>query len=266
MTQKLKNNTTHGAFRFGIVEDPEMIKETQKLRYQIYVDEFGFEKKDDHHGGLERDEYENNSIHFACLNENDAVVGTIRLVLSSEKGFPLEKPCEITLKNRPDPKFATEVSRLTVSKDLRRRKEDGFYGVESYLKKKHGGVLPNDGTIPKAMKGRKNPILLLGLCQVMYQESKRRGLTHWYMITEDKLFFALSKYGFLFEPIGEKIWYHGWRTPYIGELKRIEDNFLIKAPEILKLFLTGLEDEFKPDHIDENLLDDLIKKRETSFL
>ncbi len=237
----------YGNFRFGVVNNKDVLKDTFRMRHEVYVQEFRFENPEDHPGGLETDEYENESVHFACLNESDSVVGTIRLVMDSDKGFPIEHAVQTTfIGEKPDRLKIGEISRLTVSKDLRRRKEDGMYGVESYLMKKEGGVLPDDGTIPDEMKGRKNPIIVLGLYQVMYHESRRRNITHWYMITEKKLFNALTKYGFLFHQIGEPVQYHGERIPYLGIIDEIEKKLLNDNPDMLKIMLTGLEKEYHP--------------------
>ena len=243
----IENILTYGQFRFGKVIDEGVKKDIFRLRYEVYAEEFGFEKKEDHPGGLETDEYEDESIHFACLNESNAVVGTIRLVLDSDKGFPIEHAVKTTfVGEKPHGSKLAEISRLAVTKDLRRRKEDGMYGVESYLKKKEGGILPNNGSIPEEMQGRKNPIIILGLYQAMYQESRRRQLTHWYMITETKLFFALKQYGFLFHQIGEPVQYHGERIPYLGIIEEIEKDLLKNNPEMLKIMLAGLEPEYYP--------------------
>lgn len=245
----IKNIQTFGRFRFGIVDDEKVLEDTFKMRYEVYVQEFGFEKPEDHPGGLEKDNWEDESVHMACLNDSDSVVGTIRLVLDSPKGFPIENATKLSFIGEKPPKNKiAEISRLTVSKDLRRRKEDGFYGVESYLKKKDGGILPDDGTIPPEMKGRKNPVLLLGLCQAMYQESKRQGITHWYMITEDKLYKTLYNFNFIFHPIGERIWYHGWRTPYLGIVDEIDRTLMEKSPDMLKFLLTGLDKKYHPEY------------------
>ena len=245
----VSKSITYGNFRFGIVKDPDVLKDTFRMRYEVYVKEFEFEKAADHPGGLETDEYEDDSVHFACLNENDSVVGTIRLVFDSDKGFPIEHAVETTfVGEKPSRSKIAEISRLTVSKDLRRRKEDGQYGVESYLKKEEGGVLPDNGSIPDEMLGRKNPIIVLGLYQVMYHESRRRSLSHWYMISETKLFHALKKYGFLFHPIGDTVWYHGERAPYLGNIEEIEKELIRNNPDMLKAMLTGLEKEFHPPY------------------
>lgn len=244
----IKNLIEYGKFRFGTVEDDEVKKDTFRMRYDVYVKEFAFEKKEDHPDGFETDPYEDDSVHFACLNQNNSVVGTIRLVLDSEKGFPIEHAVETNFPDKmPDRKKIAEISRLTVSRDLRRRKEDGIHGVESYITKKEGGVLPDSPEpLPDDMKGRKNPIIVLGLFQAMYHESRRRGITHWYMITEEKVFFALKKYGFSFQKIGEPIWYHGWRTPYLGVMEKIEKALIKNNPEMLKVMLTGLEKKYHP--------------------
>lgn len=122
----IKNSLTYGNFRFGVVDDDDVKKDTFRMRYEVYAEEFGFERKEDHPGGLETDAYEEESIHFACLNEDDSVVGTIRLVLSSDKGFPIEHATKITfIGDKPQKNKIAEISRLTVTKDLRRRKEDG---------------------------------------------------------------------------------------------------------------------------------------------
>jgi N-acyl amino acid synthase of PEP-CTERM/exosortase system len=246
-----KKYITYGNFRFGLVDNEDVLEDTFRMRYEVYVDEFGFENKDDHPNGFETDDYEKESIHFACLNKNDSVVGTIRLVLDSNKGFPIEHAVETTfIGEKPDRSKIGEISRLTVSRDLRRRKEDGMYGVESYLKEREGGVLPDDGSIPDEMKGRKNPIIVLGLYQVMYHESLRRGLSHWYMITETKIFYALKKYGFLFHQIGAPVFYHGQRIPYLGIIDEIEKDLMNTNPDMVKIMLTGLEKEYHPPFLE----------------
>nr|WP_320013597.1 PEP-CTERM/exosortase system-associated acyltransferase [uncultured Desulfobacter sp.] len=244
----ISNKLTYDRFRFGQVIDDDVLKDTFRMRYEVYVDEFGFENETDHPGRLETDAYEKESIHFACLNETDSVVGTIRLVLHSDKGFPIEHATKLSFpEEKPEPDKTGEISRLTVTKDLRRRKEDGMYGVESYLKKKEGGVLPDDGTIPKEMAGRKNPIIVLGLYQVMLHESLRRGLTHWYMITEKKIFYALKKYGFLFHQIGEPVQYHGERIPYFADIHELLVNLKQTDAGMYDLMLAGLEEEYRPN-------------------
>lgn len=244
----IKDSIEYGQFRFGTVNNDEVKKNTFKMRYKVYVKEFSFEEKKDHPNGLETDAYEDDSVHFACLNSQDSVVGTIRLVLNSEKKLPIEHVVKINCSDKiPHRQKIAEISRLTVCRDLRRRDKNDMHGIKSSPSKKEGGVLPDSqAPLPDEINDKENPMIALGLFQVMYHESKRRGITHWYMITDDRVFQILKKYGFLFQRIGEPIWYHGWRAPYLGILEEIENDLIKTNPEMLKIMLTGLEEKYCP--------------------
>ena len=232
---------TYGKFRFIKAESPELKEQIYRLRYATYVEEFGFEDPRDHPGGLETDIYDDYSIHFAALNESDEVIGTIRLILASPHGFPIETVGPLRfVGQKPSPGKIAEISRLAVSRNYRRRREDGPYGLGSYL------PLGDASTRERKDDRRKRPIILLGLFQLMYHASKRLGLTHWYMITEDKVHCLLSKFGFVFHAIGEPVHYHGLRTPYVGIIKEMEENFARKNPELFKKILHGLEEKYHP--------------------
>ena len=234
-------------FRFVQADSEELKKEIYRLRYQVYVQEYGFERAEDHPGGLETDEFEPYSIHLAALDEISEVIGTIRMVLHSEKGFPIEHAVETHfIGERPPPERIAEISRLAVARKYRRRKEDGFAGVESYLTKSEGGVLSDTGEIDTQQENRKRPAIVLGLCRLMYQESKRLGLTHWYMITEKKVWYALKRYGFIFHQIGDPIEYHGIRVPYLAIIEEIENYISSTNPDFFKMMMLGLEEKYLP--------------------
>lgn len=239
---------TIGGFKFVQAHSEDLKVAIYRLRYKVYAEEFGFERPEDHPGGVETDVYEPYSIHFAALNENQEVVGTLRLVLNSEKGFPLEHAVKRInfIGKKPVPDRIAEISRLAVSKDYRRRNEDGFYGVESYLVKSEGGVLPDNAPIPREYEKRKRPVIVLGLYRLIYHVSKRKGISHLFLITEKKLFYALKRYGLLFNQIGEPVNYHGLRIPYLGIVDEMEQNLAKYKPEVLKLMLMGLEKKYHP--------------------
>lgn len=111
----------YGNSRFKEVDSDDLPRQIFRLRYEVYSLEFGFENPYDFPNKLETDEY-------------DEVIGAVRMILDSEKGFPVEHASEITgFKAKPAPKHITEVSRLAVSKTMRRRPEDGLHGVASYI-------------------------------------------------------------------------------------------------------------------------------------
>ena len=245
----------YGRFSFVEAKNEEIKKKIYQLRYEVYVKEFGFEKPEDHPGGLETDEYEKYSKHFAAIDDDGEVIGTIRLVLCSEKGFPIEHATKVSfIGEKPPPEKIAEISRLAVSKKYRRRREDGMFGVESYLKKSEGGILPDSGPVPRKHERRKRPVIVLGLFQIMYHASKRLGLSHWYMITEKKIYYMLKKFGFLFHQIGEPVEYHGLRIPYLGIINEIEQDLIRENPVFLKMILRGLEKKYHPEYGAVNLL------------
>src|SRR5713226_7485491 len=77
-----------------------------------YVEEFGFERPEDHPNGLEMDPYDPYSIYVAALNGTEEVIGTARLVLHSEHGLPIEDTgCTLQYSGkRPPPECTAEVS------------------------------------------------------------------------------------------------------------------------------------------------------------
>jgi N-acyl amino acid synthase of PEP-CTERM/exosortase system len=237
----------YGKFRFLRADTEDLRERVFRLRYGVYVEEFGFEDPEDHSGGLETDAHESSAVHFAALDPDDEVVGTIRLILNSDKGFPMEQAARLRFPGDPPPPERTaEISRLAVSHKYRRRRLDGVYGVESYLAGPEGGSRADRGGIPKEYGSRRTPVIVMGLYQLMYHESKRRGLTHWYMITEEKVYRIFKRYGFLFHPVGEPVSYHGWRTPYLGVIEEMERKVIRENPVLMRLILRGLEKRYHP--------------------
>lgn len=237
----------YGRFRFQEVNTDDLRKEVFRLRYEVYALEFGFENPYDFPDKLEKEEFDDHSVHFVALNEQDEVIGTVRMILDSPKGFPVEHAAKITeFTDKPAPAFITEVSRLAVSKTMRRRPEDGIYGVESYIPKFQGGVsdIPNQKN--PSIEKRQKPVIILGLYKTVYIKCKELGITHMYMITEDKLFHALYKFGFVFTQVGDPVEYHGKRTPYATSWETIEKYMHKHHPDLLEFLTFGLDEKYRP--------------------
>jgi N-acyl amino acid synthase of PEP-CTERM/exosortase system len=235
-------------FTFQKVESAELLNEIYRVRYEVYCEECGFLPPSDYPDGLEIDVYDEHSIHFVAFADGN-VVGTSRLVKYSEHGYPLNEHCEVLSVDESQlPKEGlVEVSRLALRKSFRRRKKDGIYGVESYLKKSEGGTLPED---PEEMtdleRARKKPLVVLGLYKAMYQEAKRVGFTHWYAAMEKKLWYALKKFRMTFQEIGPETDYYGPVRPYLGVLDLLEKE-VSGSPELWSFLLDGLEKEYWPE-------------------
>ena len=96
--------------------DISMMASMYRVRYQVYCLECGFRDPAEYPYKMEWDEYDESSLHYVAITDSGEVVGTVRLVLDSHLGFPLENHCGLVLEKcegaRND---AAEISRLDSS-------------------------------------------------------------------------------------------------------------------------------------------------------
>jgi N-acyl amino acid synthase of PEP-CTERM/exosortase system len=231
-------------FRVVLAENEALKKSIYRLRYEVCVEEYGLESADRYPDGLLMDPYDFHSLHVAALGESGSVLGALRIILHSEAGFPIQH----FVKMRPPDKMQKlgELSRMVIAPLFRRRVEDGFYGVESYLTPAEGGVLP-EGKTGEGLKERRSPQLILGLFRGAYAVSKRLGLTYWFQVAEQKLVTALDKYGLPFTPLGPAVEYHGPRLPCQASLADIEKTMQSVNPALFTEFTAGLDSS--PTHL-----------------
>ena len=215
---------------FRIADTEELKQEIYKLRYNVYVDEFKFENPSDHPDGLEKDIYDDHSIHLVGIcRKTKKVIATLRMVRHSSLGLPINNIKDYNFKwSEADRRNIIEVSRLTIDTKFRRA---------------DSGVFFDKGTRRKSSK----PVAVFGLYRLLYHESKRLGVTHWGMISEPHLHEALTTMGYLFYPIGHMIDYHGLRSPYLASLKEMESFWLEKKHKTLKFLARGLKRCYWPD-------------------
>ena len=252
------------------VLDDSGLKEIYRLRYKVYVEEWGFERPENHPDGIEIDEFDKNSIHFAAKDNSKNIIGTVRLILNSQVGFPIEEHCKLNINKDELPRNhlaeisrlaisknkdelprnnLAEISGLVISKQFRRRAEDKFiYGPEEERREiidtgdtKQYQRRAEDKYHPGELyERRRGPDLVLSLYRAIYHESKRRNITHWYAVMTKGLYILLKRFGIDFEPIGQPVDYHGIRTPYLGDIKKIEHEVSIKNPELYEEFTRGI--------------------------
>jgi N-acyl-L-homoserine lactone synthetase len=168
----------------------------QRLRYDVYCLEQRFVDAARCTDGRESDEYDPHAIHFAAATETGEVVATLRLVLDSPLGFPLERYAPTLLDNRPCGERARtgEVSRLIIAPRYR------------------------SATI-------REPLILFGLFRHLYEESWRLGLDYLVAAMESKLSRLLRRLGFPFLPVGGPISYFGEVIPYGATLGSMRPGY-----------------------------------------
>ena len=193
--------------------DPRIL-DVYKLRYLVYCHECGFEDPQDYPDQMEKDCYDDFSVHFGIfIEKTDELVGTARLVLPAVGGVPIEKYMQIDRQLLPafDAQHIGEISRLAISKSFRKRLVDkAVYSEEK--------VEIVDEKAQEARRKNFESQLVAGLYQCIYLESVDRGLTHWYAAMARGLYFLLRRWGVVWQSAGPEMNYHGLRGPYISSI------------------------------------------------
>jgi N-acyl amino acid synthase of PEP-CTERM/exosortase system len=207
------------------------LRPVNRLRYQVYVNEWGFEKPEDHPEGLEQDEYDPHSIHFCAYpRHSDDLIGAARIILGSERPLPIERHFEI----KPLPpgvrrEQTAEISRLAVSKEFRCRAiQRALFGKqESSADPTYAGM-----ESPRDFRRKFEHHLVRGLYLSLYRESKLRGVTHWFTVMAKGLYVILKRWGISFEQVGPARDYHGLRAPYMISIESIESALRQNDPAL----------------------------------
>jgi N-acyl amino acid synthase of PEP-CTERM/exosortase system len=207
----------------------EVPNELFKLRYDVYCIERAFLKAEDAFDGMEFDDYDDRSMHFAAYTMDESLIGTVRLVTPRPRQpFPFELHCRTFDDYRMPPHGqCAEISRLAVKRTHRRRRADSVLGIPGFTQRRDtaGPVFSPE----LERRSTNSPMLLLGMYREMYRHSRAKGIRYWFAAMERALAYSLEKMGFRFHAIGPEADYYGAVTPYmldLGELmpKLAENN------------------------------------------
>ncbi|HWQ69388.1 MAG TPA: PEP-CTERM/exosortase system-associated acyltransferase [Patescibacteria group bacterium] len=211
------------------------LRQIMVLRYEVYCLECGFLPAEQFQNGLETDDYDLCSTHFTAHNLNNEVVGSLRIVQpAASQCFPFEEHCKALHKDAvlPPRQECGEISRLVVRKSYRRRTGDSLAGVsESFLADPAPNVIQSD---PGSERRSNSPQILLGLYREAYRYSLQAGIRYWYAAMEKPLARTLTRFDFVFTPIGMETDYYGPVTPYIADLRELEARLGESNPELLE--------------------------------
>jgi N-acyl amino acid synthase of PEP-CTERM/exosortase system len=218
--------------------DDPVLASIHRLRYQVYVNEWGFEKPEDHPEGLERDEFDRQSLHFyARSRSSDEVIGSARIILGSELPFPIERHFDIS-QFPADLRRGTsaEISRLAISKDYRRRAIDRviFNSGGSQAGELEENLAASQIVVQEERRKCEHE-LIRGLYLRIYRESLVLGLTHWYAVMARGLYVILRRWGIDFRQIGPELNYHGVRAPYVVDITTLAQSVAKTNPELANL-------------------------------
>ncbi len=206
---------------------------TYRLRYSVYCIEKGFLDKDDYPNRLEVDAYDSYSLHFAAIDEEDLVKGTLRLVTPTDgEKFPLEEHCALDI---PVPPHTGEISRVAISKRFR-RPENPTSGDAFGLT-----IMTQD--IEEDERKRVNRLrqtIILGLYIALFQESKRVGICNWLAAMEPSLARLMARQKIHFQQVGPEVDYYGKVYPYLLRGEDFESGLARDNQALYQQFVAGL--------------------------
>lgn len=195
--------------------DTDALREkAYRLRYQVYCVENPYEDPAGNPSGLETDEFDSHSEQSLLIHRPSGLVaGTVRIVLplskTPDRSFAIQRICDDPALRDPK-RFPIdrigEISRFSISKDFRKRRDDLKYPA------------PLSPSGKKEDERRIIPHMTLGLIEALVKMSVRYKLTHWCAVMEPQLLRLLSRLGIYFEHIGPLVQYHGLRQPCIVPL------------------------------------------------
>lgn len=214
-------------------DTPELEKESFRLRYQVYCVENEFEDPADNPDGLETDFYDQHSVHSLLIHRlTGDVAGSVRLVLprldEPNGGLPIHQVCsEPEIRDESILPLATtaEISRFAISKQFRRRREDGTYPNMAIGMPGHHS----------AEERRMLPHMTLGLLKGVMQMSHANGITHWSAVLEPALLRLLSRMGLHLNPIGPIVSYHGRRQSAYADIAKLAVRTRLERPDVWEL-------------------------------
>jgi N-acyl amino acid synthase of PEP-CTERM/exosortase system len=217
----------------------ERMSKIYEVRYQVYCEEKKFIDPARCSEHQEFDEYDPYSVHFTT-GDTSSVVGTARLILETPFGFPFEHHCmdNLTFDLSVIPRSNLgEISRLAISKSLRRMDAASDDPVE------YG---EQNDTQTEKVSIKKIKSMAFDLYKQVYQECKRRNITHCVALMEKSLWYLLRQHHFLFEPIGDEIDCYGPVRPYLISSAGIERRMSERAPDLYRRLIEGLDDSLLP--------------------
>lgn len=217
-------------FYFEVVsaDTPELLEQAHRLRYQVYCVENEFEDATENADGLETDDFDVRSKHSLLIHRaSGTVAGTVRLILP-DNGGSIALPAVDTsdaLRERAQgylpPDGTAEISRFSISKDFRRRMEDG-----------HWPAIYGDSADSTTINRRILPHITLGLMRAIVTMSVENGVTHWCASVETPLLRLLKRLGINFQSVGPLVNYHGWRQPVYNSVSDVLNGIHATRPEV----------------------------------
>jgi N-acyl amino acid synthase of PEP-CTERM/exosortase system len=206
-------------FRVCFADTPFGVALHQRIRYQVFCLDKGFENPDTFSTNRETDAWDAHSAHFIVQDRSTRQwVAATRLVLPrKESVLPVQKTVSL------DPKateglgdYVGEISRFCIISARSAILKQGDASAET-------GVEPLPNSLEEwgigAVTSRQQFELTLGMIRAVVIYALKRGMEHCYVLITDAFARMLRKIGVKLIQIGPTVDYRGMRTPFLIEMR-----------------------------------------------
>ncbi|MEM7469346.1 MAG: PEP-CTERM/exosortase system-associated acyltransferase [Pseudomonadota bacterium] len=187
-----------------------------RIRYQVYAEELGWEDQTQFPAELEKDEYDDHSLHCLLKHKlSGSYIGCVRLVQNNPEQphawFPIEQTFDTDFV-QTHPSLAShhrhqvgEISRIAVLSSFRHR----------HGEKNKPNTDIEDGQNAQSGERRRFPHIALGLYLAAGAMGIANGNTCVFAMMEPKLARRLRIFGIKFEQLSDPIEHRGLRAPFV---------------------------------------------------
>jgi N-acyl amino acid synthase of PEP-CTERM/exosortase system len=226
-------------FQVQLANTTALRRDAFRLRYRVYCEERQFERSECFPDHLEKDEFDDSSVH-AIVRHRDTgiVVGAVRLILRSTAEpaglLPVENVCGALFDQGQLSRFpafrdcVAEVSRFAVSKTA---------VTEVVERMQVDSPWYNGGS--NTLRGSPLLSVVSGLIAALFQMSSMHGVAHWYALMEPALARRLNRLGLRFTKIGPLVNHHGTRQPMLANLDELRQSIAVQNPLLDELIKAG---------------------------
>lgn len=232
----------HKYFQVVLADSQALREEVYRIRYEVYCQEFKFERASDFSDRLERDEFDAQRSHHCLLlhRESGLFAGCVRLVINDpanlDELLPFEEGCYTSLNNPAIvPMLAQrskigEISRLAVPSTFRRRHSDP-------------GSIVGDLAIPDFSQNERRcfPHIPMGLYLAAAAIGLQKNLDGVFAVMEPRLARHLRRFGIVFQQAGDVIDYHGQRAVFYIDRDGLFKHLQPAIKDLLDTILSDLE-------------------------
>lgn len=216
-------------FTVHLADTRQLREHSHRIRYRVYCDEFGYEDPARFPDQMERDEYDEQSLHCVVIHRSGIAAGCVRLVPAlAERPLPFEKYCgdsidlDFVSRLGVDRERLCEISRLAVDGAFRRRAGEAAT--------RFGEVEALDLSVDEV---RTFPLIAVATFLGVTALSELSGRTEGFAMMEPFLPRLLKRSGIIFQRAGRDVDYHGVRAPFFSRTETVLEGM---RPELRTLY------------------------------